>query len=88
MSSTQLSLRQNTNESNDGIILRQRTGSTILDEASEAGIVAPITNNITQEDFSKLEIINNEKFRGNNFLKISYFHIRFQIILHLPFVCG
>lgn len=56
MSSTQLSLRQNTNESNDGIILRQRTGSTILDEASEAGIVAPITNNITQEDFSKLEV--------------------------------
>ena len=45
MSSTQLSLRQNTNESDDGIILRQRTGSTILDEASEAGIVVPITNN-------------------------------------------
>lgn len=54
MSSTQL--RQFTNESDLGALVRQRDETSILDEASESGIVAPITNNITQEDFSKLEI--------------------------------
>ena len=51
MSSTQL--RQLTNESDYGVNVRY---DTVLDEASEAGIDAPITNNITRKDFSKLEI--------------------------------
>lgn len=50
-------LRQNTDESDFGVSLRQSTASGILDGASEEGIVTPIPNNTTQEDFKQLEII-------------------------------
>ena len=64
MRSTQL--RQLTNESEPGSYVRL---DNVLEEAREAGIVAPITNNITQEDFSKLEIFvkltkNNNRRSG------------------------
>ena len=51
MSSTQL--RQFTNESEPGVILRY---DNVLDEASEEGIVTPIPNNIAEEDFQQLQI--------------------------------
>jgi len=50
-------LRQGTDDSESGVTMNLGDASHILEVASEKGIVTPIPNNITQNDFGLLEII-------------------------------